>query len=321
MVCLFDFGGGTCDEENLCTGEFTTLPVDEERGVIVLVAAQEEFVSSTPFSAGQLPAAIDLAGLPDGPARRCVTAPGTTARDCVNFTKAGELDLAINGAGCGPPAAVAASEPFTECTSPAGATVVLDGSGSTPGTSDGIASFEWFEDLGQSSETVLGTGEILPVTLPFGAHAITLRVTDTLGQTAVDSLVVTVQDTTPPELGVGLSPDLLWPPNHRMVDVTASLAVADLCGTPTLVLTSVSSNEPDDGEGDGSTVNDIQGAVPGTADTQFELRAERREDGDGRLYAVTYTATDAAGNATPATGHVRVPRNRLHTPTADGAAH
>jgi len=316
MVCLFDFGGGTCDEENLCTGEFTALPVDEERGVIVLVAAQEEFVSSTPFSAGRLPAAIDLAGLPDGPARECVTAPGTTARDCVSFTKAGELDLAINGAGCRSPIAVAESTALVECTSPAGATVVLDGSGSsdpgsTPGTNDGIVLFEWFEDLGQPSETLLGAGEILPVTLPLGAHAITLRVTDTLGQTAVDSLLVTVRDTTPPELLVGLSPDLLWPPNHRMVDVTASLAVADRCGTPSLVLTSVSSDEPDDGEGDGATVHDIQGVAPGTADTQFQLRAERREDGDGRLYTVTYTATDAGGNDTSATRQVRVPRYRI----------
>jgi hypothetical protein len=210
---------------------------------------------------------------------------------------------------------VAAAQPFAECTSPSGATVVLDGSGSsdpssTPGTSDGIVRFDWFEDLGLATQTLLGTGEVLSVTLPLGAHAITLRVTDTLGQTAVDALVVTVRDTTPPELLVGLSPDLLWPPNHRMVDVTASWTATDLCSTPTVVLVSVSSNEPDDGQDDGSTVDDIQGAVPGSADAQFELRAERRSSGGGRLYAVAYTATDAAGNTTPAARYVLVPHDQ-----------
>jgi hypothetical protein len=314
-ACLFDFGGGTCGEPNLCTAGATAFAVDEAYSTNVLATSQENLVTLTPFSGGHLPATIDLADVPDGPARVCVTAPGTMARDCVNFTKAGESDLTINGAGCRPPTAVAAAEPFAECTSPSGATVVLDGSGSsdpssTPGTSDGIARFDWLEDLGLASETLLGTGEVISVTLPLGAHAITLRVTDTLGQTAVDSLVVTVRDTTPPELLVGLSPDLLWPPNHRMVDITASFTATDLCSTPTVVLLSVSSNEPDDGEDDGGTVDDIQGALPGSADAEFELRAERRSGGDGRIYAATYTATDAAGNTTPATRYVLVPHDQ-----------
>jgi hypothetical protein len=137
-----------------------------------------------------------------------------------------------------------------------------------------------------------------------------LRVTDSVGQTGVDSLLVTVQDTTPPELSVDLSPDLLWPPNHRLIEVTASLTATDACSTPAVLLVSVASNEPDDGEEDGSTLGDIQGVLPGTLDDRFELRAERRADGDGRIYTVTYTATDGAGNVTPATPHVLVPHDR-----------
>jgi hypothetical protein len=147
------------------------------------------------------------------------------------------------------------------------------------------------------------------VTLPLGAHAIALRVTDSLGQTAEDHLLVTVQDTTPPEILVDLSSDLLWPPNHRMIDVVASISVADVCSTPSVVLASLSSNEPDDGEGDGSTVGDIRGVLLGAADDRFELRAERRGDGDGRIYTVIYTATDGAGNTAPALRHVLVPHD------------
>ena len=316
-VCLFDFGGGTCSEPDLCAALFTFAAVDEERALTDVLVPAGDLVSVTPFAAGQLPGTIGLAGLANGRAKVCVTAQGTTARDCVSFTKAGETDLAINGAACRPPTAVATSERFAECASPAGATVVLDGSGSsdpssTPGTNDGIVLFQWFEDLGLPGQALLGTGEIVSTILPLGAHAITLRVTDALGQTALDPLLVTVQDTTPPELSVDLSSNLLWPPNHRMIDIAVSLSVTDACSTPTVVLASVSSNEPDDatGTGDGSTVGDIQGALPGVADDRFQLRAERRGEGAGRIYTVTYSAVDGAGNATPATRYVLVPHDQ-----------
>jgi len=317
MACLFDTGGGACTEADLCSADSTGFAVDTQYATDVLSAAHEELVALTPFAGGLLPASIDLAGLSDGPARVCVTAPGTTARDCVAFTKAGELDLAINGAGCRPPAAVAEAAAVVECTSPAGASVLLDGSGSTdpsstPGTNDGIVRFEWVEDLGLPDETLLDTGETVSVVLPLGAHAITLRVTDALGQTAVDTLLVTVQDTTAPDLAVVLSPGILWPPNHRMIEMTASLGATDLCGTPAVALASVTSNEPDDaaGDGDGDTTDDIQGTQLGTPDDRFQLRAERRDDGTGRFYAARYVATDSAGNTTTITRYVLVPHDR-----------
>lgn len=38
------------------------------------------------------------------------------------------------------------------------------------------------------------------------------------------------------------------------------------------------------------------------------LRAERSGTGQGRVYTLTYSARDAAGNTTQATAQVRVPR-------------
>jgi len=61
-------------------------------------------------------------------------------------------------------------------------------------------------------------------------------------------------DTTPPRLTVTLSPTVLWPPNHQLVDVRANIQVTDdLDPNPKVVLVSITSNEPDNGLGDGDT--------------------------------------------------------------------
>jgi hypothetical protein len=108
-----------------------------------------------------------------------------------------------------------------------------------------------------------------------------------------------------------------------MVDIVATMTVSDICDAapaPTVVLTSVTSNEPDAANGkpwdsqdstsgDGSTIKDIQGAGIGTGDYNFQLRAERAGNGDGRVYTITYTVTDASGNSASASATVVVPHD------------
>jgi hypothetical protein len=122
---------------------------------------------------------------------------------------------------------------------------------------------------------------------------------------------VGVVDTTPPTITAGAQPPVLWPPNHRMVEVTESVAASDQCSVPTVTLTSVRSLEPDDapGDQDGETTDDIQGADLGTADFAFTLRAERSGDGAGRAYEVTYSAVDGSGNRSSVTSIVFVPHD------------
>ena len=118
-------------------------------------------------------------------------------------------------------------------------------------------------------------------------------------------------DTTPPIISVTLSPDVLWPPNHKMIEISASVTISDdVDPSPTFVLTSIESNEPDNGKGDGNTVGDIQGDDLGTPDVSFQLRAERAGGGDGRIYTVTYTATDASGNSASGSATVTVPHSK-----------
>jgi len=124
------------------------------------------------------------------------------------------------------------------------------------------------------------------------------------------SCPVTVVDTTPPVVTVTTTPTYLWPPNHKMSTVTATVTAVDACDpNPTIVLVSATSSEPDDAPSgtDGHTTGDVQGASTGTADLQVQLRSERDSDGSGRTYTLTYQATDASGNQASASGAVAVP--------------
>jgi predicted extracellular nuclease len=112
-------------------------------------------------------------------------------------------------------------------------------------------------------------------------------------------------DATAPTLSVSVSPSSLRPPNHIYRTVQATVTVSD-AGDPSVAasLISVTSNEPDNAPGgaDGNTINDI---VIVDQDT-FRLRAERSEVGTGRVYTITYRATDACGNTGIATATVTV---------------
>ena len=89
-------------------------------------------------------------------------------------------------------------------------------------------------------------------------------------------------------------PSLLWPPNHRMVNVTVSYDVTDNCPLPPNSCTlSVTSNEPVLGHGSGHTSPDWIVVD----DHHVLLRAEREGGGSGRIYTITITCTDSGGNS------------------------
>ncbi|UCF69603.1 MAG: DUF4215 domain-containing protein [Acidobacteriota bacterium] len=144
-----------------------------------------------------------------------------------------------------------------------------------------------------------------------GTENVPVECVDASDDTTFVFCEATVADMTPPSLTVEV-PDLMWPPNHRLVAIHADVSSADACGTSTVVLNAVTSGEPEDapGEADGETTGDIQGAAAGTADFDFELRAERTSEGSGRTYTVTYAASDEAGNETINESTIHVPIDR-----------
>jgi hypothetical protein len=150
-----------------------------------------------------------------------------------------------------------------------------------------------------------------PTCLPHGDTVVTFTATDDDNNASSCQATVHVVDTTPPEITVELNRDVLWPPNHKLSTITASVTVTDICDpNPTFVLTSIVSSEPDNGLGDGDTADDIQGAVFGQSDTEFQLRSERAGGGPGRIYTIYYLASDFAGNTTADTSYVRVPHDQ-----------
>ncbi|HZN03267.1 MAG TPA: hypothetical protein VFD06_06725, partial [Candidatus Polarisedimenticolia bacterium] len=224
------------------------------------------------------------------------------------------LETALRWIGNRPPTASIRADSTTECTGPDGAGVRLDAStstdpDSTTGTRDDIALFEWFEDFGAPTEQALGTGELIEPVLAIGSHRVTLRVRDRFGEVALAETEFKVVDTMAPTMRIDVSPSILWPPDHRLVPVHAAVAAEDRCGEARVVLTSVRSDQPDDGigSGDGHTVDDVQDADPGREDFDVLLRAELgRARGSMRTYSLIYTVSDPAGNSASASADVRV---------------
>lgn len=130
--------------------------------------------------------------------------------------------------------------------------------------------------------------------------------------TAVNSLspfvVIRTTDFTPPAIGpLRVDKPVLWPPNHKMVGVTVGYEVTDNY-TPAdelLITLSVTSNEPEDGTGDGDVAPDWE-VVDGH---RVRLRAERAGTDSGRVYTVIVTASDRVGNATSRAVTVSVPKS------------
>jgi len=112
----------------------------------------------------------------------------------------------------------------------------------------------------------------------------------------------------------------LWPPNHayHTVAVTDFVASASDDCDPTVNVNSVyilkiTSDEAENGNGDGNTLNDI---IIGANCKTAQLRAERSTNGDGRVYTITFKVKDSAGNFTTATAKVTV-RTSPNIPAVD----
>jgi hypothetical protein len=199
-----------------------------------------------------------------------------------------------------PPIANAGADQTVECAGPGGTPVTLNGSASSD--PDGTAlSYVWTDEAGN----VMGTSAIAQLSVTMGTHTFTLTVTNAAGLTATAATRVTVRDTMAPTLSVSVSPNDLWPPNHKLVQINATVVATDICdANPGVQLVSITSSDPLDGD-------DVQavggGQVPfGTDVRSFMLSAERSNPQTDRVYTVTYAATDASGHTTTASAQVQV---------------
>ncbi|WP_224368858.1 immunoglobulin-like domain-containing protein [Hyalangium versicolor] len=147
-----------------------------------------------------------------------------------------------------------------------------------------------------------------------GSYAITYNVQDsTLLKAPSVTRTVQVVDTVPPT--VDCRENIVWPADQSMKSFSLAdcVTATDACDGYAIpnngTILSISSDEPEDvaGDSDGSTTGDI--VITGKS--TFSVRAERRSDGDGRVYAVTFVLKDQSGNA-------RTGQCKIRVPVADG---
>jgi hypothetical protein len=151
---------------------------------------------------------------------------------------------------------------------------------------------------------------------PLGTTTVNCTATAITG-TASGSFTVTVVDTTPPTIvSITASPNNLWPPNHKMSDITLTVIATDLVDpAPTSHIVSVSSNQADNSNGDGDTTVDYVITGPLT----LQLRAERDNTGD-RVYTITIASTDSHGNTASGTTTVTVSQQSQNSPDTASAS-
>jgi hypothetical protein len=135
-------------------------------------------------------------------------------------------------------------------------------------------------------------------TFPLGTTTVMVSVSDGQSDPVMQSTTVTVVDTTPPTISdLWATPNILSPPNRKMVAVTIGATVTDLCDpNPKCKIVSVASNEPGPGE------------FEITGDMTLKLLSDRNGSGSGRVYTITVEATDASGNSARGTVTVSVPK-------------
>lgn len=141
-----------------------------------------------------------------------------------------------------------------------------------------------------------------------GSHTVTLVVNDGFFDSAPDQVVIDLVDTTPPVLTVTGLPVSIWPPNHDMHTIHPTIVATDNSGEEPTVTLTITSNEPDNGIGDGNTSGDFAIRSP----SDFDLRAERAGPGSGRIYHLVWTATDGSGNHTSFSADILIPHDQGH---------
>ncbi len=156
-----------------------------------------------------------------------------------------------------------------------------------------------------------------------GTYTITYNATDPSGNaaTAVTRTVI-VRDTLAPTITLNGQTPSMWPPNHKYQTFGVTnfvTGVNDTCdGTISIgsvVITKVTSDEIENGNGDGNTLNDI---VIAADCKSVQLRSEREGGGDGRVYTIFFKVTDSHGNVGTATVKVVVQHNPGETAVDSG---
>jgi hypothetical protein len=157
-----------------------------------------------------------------------------------------------------------------------------------------------------------------------GGTAVNCTATDTGGNSTTEQFEVSVVDVEPPVIHGIESPLTMWPPDHGYRTFsTADLVIAleDNCTDPApgeVLIRRITSDEPENGNGDGNTMQDIVISADGRS---VLLRSERQGGGNGRIYTIHLEVADAAGNVAMALFKVHAVDDRHGHAIDDGISY
>jgi PKD repeat protein len=186
-----------------------------------------------------------------------------------------------------------------------GQSITFDGTGSSDpdGTVD---SYAW--DFGDGGT---GTGPTPIHTYnSAGTFQVTLTVTDNEGASSTCTSTANITGTggnQPPDCSDAVaSRSEIWPPNGQFTRVSVT-GVTDPDGDPiTIHIDEVTQDEPLSGPGYGNSCPDAR------LNGNLELRAERGGQGNGRVYEISFTASDGQGGTCSGTVTVCIPHDQGH---------
>ena len=189
--------------------------------------------------------------------------------------------------------------------------VILPSIGGTPGTNGWYTSnvtLSWSvtdPESGIASETGC-TSANLTVDTP-GA-LMTCAAKNGAGLQSSAQTTIKIDKTLPAITGMPAAGCSLWPPNGKMVQVAAVSATDAMSGlAPGSFSVTGRSNEPSNPKDP-----DIVITQSGSGGFTVQLRADRLGSGTGRLYTLTATAKDSAGNTATVTSQCTVPDDQSH---------
>ena len=124
--------------------------------------------------------------------------------------------------------------------------------------------------------------------------------------TGTTSSTVVTTGSTPDCSGAAASAGVIWPPNHTMVSETI-VGVTDPFNLPlAIVVTGIMQDESVAAIGSGNTSPDGTGIGTSTA----QIRAERAGPGTGRIYFISFSATNTVGAECTGSVSVFVPHDQ-----------
>ena len=224
------------------------------------------------------------------------------------------IDIVMNSA---PVADAAADQTKDE-----GSLVTLDGTASSDPDIGDTISYSWNQTGGPAvtldDNTLPMPSFDAPPVAGLTAFTFDLTVTDDDSPSGfnpksdTDSVVINVVSINdPPSCELAVADNArLWPPNHKMVPVSIDGVMDEdpIFNMVTLTVTGVTQDEPINGTGDGDSSPDAMIVVGDPADSVM-LRRERAGNANGRVYVVSFSATDGFEGCTGGVA-VTVPHDR-----------